>query len=103
MRAVAVIGKPSRNKRARETWIGCFRVIVSTGMRSPCVQIIEETEEKAADRLLFGFLTLISKLIKECNILHFTKPSETLSKIWSKYCIQSNIVVITKILKELEN
>lgn len=45
--------------------------------------IIEETEEKAADRLLFGFLTLISKLIKECNILHFTKPSETLSKIWS--------------------
>ncbi|KAH0502963.1 Small subunit processome component 20-like protein [Microtus ochrogaster] len=45
--------------------------------------IIEETEEKAADRLLFGFLTLISKLVKECNIIHFTKPSETLNKIWS--------------------
>ncbi|ERE90078.1 putative small subunit processome component 20 like protein [Cricetulus griseus] len=45
--------------------------------------IIEEVEEKAADRLLFGFLTLISKLIKECNIIHFTKPSETLNKIWS--------------------
>ncbi|KAK7813688.1 hypothetical protein U0070_001394 [Myodes glareolus] len=45
--------------------------------------IVEETEEKAADRLLFGFLTLISKLVKECNIIHFTKPSETLNKIWS--------------------
>lgn len=45
--------------------------------------IIEETEEKAADRLLFAFLTLISKLIKECNIVRFTKPSETLNKIWS--------------------
>ncbi|XP_038612128.1 small subunit processome component 20 homolog [Tachyglossus aculeatus] len=42
----------------------------------------KETEEKAADRLLFSFLTLISKLVKDCNIIPFTKYPEILGNIW---------------------
>ncbi|XP_074082789.1 small subunit processome component 20 homolog [Macrotis lagotis] len=45
--------------------------------------LIEESDEKASDRLLFGFLTLITKLIKESNFLQLTKHPETLKNIWS--------------------
>ncbi|KAL4612676.1 hypothetical protein GN956_G22842 [Arapaima gigas] len=45
--------------------------------------IEEEADEKAADRLLFSFLVLISKLIKDCNFLQLPGPKETLNRIWS--------------------
>uniref|UniRef100_A0A8D0C7S2 UTP20 small subunit processome component n=1 Tax=Scleropages formosus TaxID=113540 RepID=A0A8D0C7S2_SCLFO len=45
--------------------------------------IEEEEDEKAADRLLFSFLLLISKLIKDCNLLQLLGPQETLTNIWS--------------------
>ncbi|XP_031438174.1 small subunit processome component 20 homolog isoform X1 [Clupea harengus] len=44
--------------------------------------IEEEQDEKAADRLLFGYLTLITKLIKDCGFLQLTKPKDTLTSIW---------------------
>ncbi|XP_020837992.1 LOW QUALITY PROTEIN: small subunit processome component 20 homolog [Phascolarctos cinereus] len=51
--------------------------------------LIEETDEKASDRLLFGFLTLITKLIKESNFLQLTKHPESLNNIWNH--IQSHL------------
>ncbi|XP_028307568.1 small subunit processome component 20 homolog [Gouania willdenowi] len=44
--------------------------------------IEEEHEEQAADRLLFGYLTLITKLCKHCSLLELSKPPQTLEHIW---------------------
>uniref|UniRef100_A0A673BJE7 UTP20 small subunit processome component n=1 Tax=Sphaeramia orbicularis TaxID=375764 RepID=A0A673BJE7_9TELE len=44
--------------------------------------IEEEQEEKGADRLLFSYLTLISKLTKHCGLLELGKPEDTLNRIW---------------------
>ncbi|XP_061570968.1 small subunit processome component 20 homolog [Cololabis saira] len=44
--------------------------------------IEEEQDEKGADRLLFSYLTLISKLNKHCSLMELSKPAETLQHIW---------------------
>ncbi|KAM9846103.1 small subunit processome component 20 homolog [Aulostomus maculatus] len=44
--------------------------------------IEEEQEEKGADRLLFSYLTLLTKLSKHCSLLELSKPRDTLQKLW---------------------
>ncbi|KAM7378035.1 hypothetical protein PAMA_013096 [Pampus argenteus] len=44
--------------------------------------IEEEQDEKEADRLLFSYLTLITKLSKHCGLLELNKPHDTLCRIW---------------------
>lgn len=47
-------------------------------------QIYEEEDERGADRLLFSFLTLITKLCQHCGLLELSKPHDTLCRIWGK-------------------
>ncbi|KAM3588219.1 uncharacterized protein V6R79_024222 [Siganus canaliculatus] len=44
--------------------------------------IEEEQDERGADRLLFSYLTLITKLCKHCHLLELSKHSDTLCNIW---------------------
>ncbi|XP_074482513.1 small subunit processome component 20 homolog isoform X2 [Sebastes fasciatus] len=44
--------------------------------------IEEEEDERGADRLLYSFLTLITKLSKHCSLLELSKPQDTLGRIW---------------------
>ncbi|XP_072235229.1 small subunit processome component 20 homolog [Leuresthes tenuis] len=44
--------------------------------------IEEEQDERGADRLLFSYLTLISKLSKHCSLLELSRPQDTLRLIW---------------------
>uniref|UniRef100_UPI0037E7A1C0 small subunit processome component 20 homolog isoform X2 n=1 Tax=Semicossyphus pulcher TaxID=241346 RepID=UPI0037E7A1C0 len=44
--------------------------------------IEEEQDEKGADRLLFSFLTLITKLSKHCGLLELREPRDTLHRTW---------------------
>lgn len=45
--------------------------------------IEEEQEERGADRLLFSYLILLTKLCTHCGLLEMTMYSETLTQIWS--------------------
>ncbi|KAK6313887.1 hypothetical protein J4Q44_G00153460 [Coregonus suidteri] len=47
-----------------------------------CLCVIEEEQdEKAADKLLFSYLTLVIKLTKDCSLLELSKPQDTLTNI----------------------
>uniref|UniRef100_A0A8C5D0P0 UTP20 small subunit processome component n=1 Tax=Gadus morhua TaxID=8049 RepID=A0A8C5D0P0_GADMO len=51
----------------------------------------EEETEKGADRLLFSYLTLVTKLIQHCHLLELCKPRDTLDNIWRKSHAQAHL------------
>lgn len=57
-------------------------------------QIEEEEDEKAADRLLFCYLTLIVKLIKDCSFLELHKPADLLNNIWGMKTYRKSVFTL---------
>ncbi|XP_044311649.1 small subunit processome component 20 homolog isoform X3 [Varanus komodoensis] len=73
-----------------EKRLGAVLPVIERELRpSNFEEVMEEAEEKAADRLLFSFLTLLSKLIKECNIVELNQHNEILRDIWGH--VQSHL------------
>lgn len=64
-------------------WMHLFESLCIDNDNDMIDQIEEEEDEKAADRLLFCYLTLIIKLIKDCGFLELHKPADLLNNIWS--------------------
>lgn len=58
-------------------------------------QIEEEQDEKGADKLLFNYLTLITKLSKYCGLLELSKPQDTLCRIWGKGLTHTTALSLT--------
>lgn len=67
------------------SWNPCVAPLIDDDDDDVVLQIEEEQDEKGADRLLFSFLMLISKMNTHCSLLELSKPHDTLCNIWGKH------------------